>query len=132
MFLKVQSPGPGLYRSPSYVFRTAARFTIGGREPGRSPVQRLQQPPLNFPTYSAGDGKSRWACGFGQGLSCNSSAVSSPRLFSVSPPLTPANSQAGISPGSWFLELLAFNDIHLSTLASGPSSLHHLLELLHS
>ena len=49
MFLKVQSPGPGLYCSPSYVPRTVARVTIGGRGLGRSPVRGCSGLPRTFP-----------------------------------------------------------------------------------
>ena len=40
MFVRVQSPNPGLYRGPPYIpLPTAARFTTGGSETGRSGVR---------------------------------------------------------------------------------------------
>lgn len=76
MFVKVQSPNPGLYRGPSYVpLPTAAQFATGGSKTGRSGLRDCKVPLELSPTCSGGT--SRGACGLRWGLSCSSSALSS-------------------------------------------------------
>lgn len=111
MFVRVQSPNPGLYRGPRYVpLPTAARFTTGGSKTGRSGVRGCKAP-SDFPTCSAGTGR-------GPVVSVGVFPVALlpfPCVFQLTPRLA--------SPGSSFLELLAFSDLHLSTLPLGHRSL---------
>ena len=103
--------------SPQTLAFTAVLAMFPCQQQHSSPLEAAKQegagseaakPPSNFPTRSAGT--RRGACGLHWGLSCSSSALSSYIL---------TDSQAGLSPGSSFLEMLAVSNLHLSTLPVG-------------